>query len=81
MQREPPPQNIEAEMSVLGAVLIDNPCLKQVRGILDGADFYRESHRLIFHAFLSLQLADSPFDLVTLTKHLRDAGTLEQIGG
>ena len=81
MQRELPPQNIEAEMSVLGAVLVDNECLQKVKGIIDGADFYREPHRIIFHAFLSLQLAESPYDLVTLSKHLRDADTLEQIGG
>lgn len=81
MQREILPQNIEAEMSVLGAVMIDNECLRRVKGILDGADFYREPHRIIFHAFLSLQLAESALDLVTLTKHLRDAGSLEQVGG
>ena len=81
MQHKTPPQNIPAEMSVLGAVLIDNDCLKKVKGILDGADFYREPHRLIFHAFLSLELAASPFDLITVSGYLREAGALDRIGG
>jgi len=81
MQREIPPHSIEAEMSVLGAVLLDNGCFHKVKGIVDGADFYQAPHKIIYHAFLSLQLAESPFDLVTLQMHLRDSGTLEQIGG
>lgn len=81
MQSETPPQNIEAEMAVLGAVLIDNSCFGMVKNIIDGSDFHRLPHRIIFHAFLYLELAESPFDLVTLSKHLGDTGKLEETGG
>jgi replicative DNA helicase len=74
-------QNKDAEMSVLGAIFIDNGCLKEVKAIVDGADFFLEPNRIIFRAFNSLQLTETPFDLVTLSKHLRDEGTLERIGG
>jgi len=81
MQHEMLPQNIKAEMSVLGAAFVDNECFHKVKALIDGADFYRQPHRIIFHTLLSLQLVGSPFDLVTVSAHLHDNGKLEEIGG
>lgn len=79
--RQLPPQNLEAEMSVLGAVFLDNPCLRKVSGMVDPLDFYRESHRLILKAMLHHQVKKQPIDLVTICKTLKDHGKLEEVGG
>lgn len=76
-----PPQNIEAEMSVLGAILMEGDCLKKVTGLIDGGDFYRESHRKIFHAMLQCQITDTPIDLITLSSTLKASGNLLEVGG
>lgn len=76
-----PPQQIEGEMSVLGSILLDNPCLKTVSTMIDGADFYRESHRKIYHAMLQAQITGTPIDLVTMTAALKASGNLEECGG
>jgi replicative DNA helicase len=76
-----PPQQIEGEMSVLGAILLDNPCFKTVSSLIDGADFFRNSHRLIFHAMTQCQISGTPIDLVTLSAVLKENGTLEETGG
>ncbi len=76
-----PPQNLEAEQSVLGAVLLENSALmKALEHILEG-DFYRESHRKIFNAMLDLFDRDEAIDLVTLTEHLTKKGALDAVGG
>ena len=79
--RRVPPQNIEAEESVLGAILLDNHTVDAVLEVVDASDFYRESHRLIFQAMVDLTDRGAPIDAVTLTDALRDKGVLEQIGG
>ncbi|MEK7829154.1 MAG: replicative DNA helicase, partial [Deltaproteobacteria bacterium] len=79
-----PPQNIEAEQSVLGAVLIENDAIDKLTGILDpgGEDFYRDAHRKIFKAMRSLKDKENePIDLVTLPDALKNMGTLESAGG
>lgn len=76
-----PPQNIEAEMSILGAVFVDNSAIDQVHGILVREDFYRESHRVIFGAMSELADQNEPVDIVSMTAVLKSAGTLEQVGG
>ncbi len=76
-----PPQNIEAEQSVLGAILIDNDAMNKVLEILGEKDFYRETHRLIFFSMIELYEKNHPIDLVTLTDHLRSRGELEAVGG
>jgi len=76
-----PPQNIEAEQSILGGVLIENEAINRVMEILNGDDFYRDAHRKIFNAMISLSERDEPADLVTLTNELRNANQLESIGG
>ncbi len=77
--RRVPPQNIEAEQSVLGAILIDNRQFELVAGILAIEDFYRESHREIFRAMEALAAAKKTIDAITLADVLRPQ--LEAIGG
>jgi len=76
-----PPQSLEAEQSVLGSILLDNEAAYQVAEILQEKDFYRENHRQIFSAILSLLDRDEPADLITLTNELKQKGHLAQVGG
>jgi replicative DNA helicase len=76
-----PPQNIEAEQSVLGAILIENESINKVIEILTSDDFYREGHRKIFDALISLSERDEPADLITLTNELQKMDQLDSIGG
>jgi replicative DNA helicase len=79
--RRVPPQNLEAEQSVLGAILLDNEAVNQALEILSAEDFYRESHREIFRAMAELTDKTQPVDAITLTDALRTRGALESIGG
>jgi replicative DNA helicase len=76
-----PPQNIEAEQSVLGGILIENEAVNKVLEILTVDDFYRDAHRRIFNALISLSERDEPADLITLTNELRKIDQLDSIGG
>jgi replicative DNA helicase len=76
-----PPQNVEAEQSVLGAILLDNEAINQAIEILTTEDFYRESHREIFRAMVALSERNQPVDAITLTDALRTGGVLEAVGG
>jgi replicative DNA helicase len=76
-----PPQNLEAEQSVLGGILIENEAINRVTEILDADDFYRDAHRKIFNALITLSERDEPADLITLTNELRKADHLDSIGG
>lgn len=76
-----PPQNIEAEQSVLGGMLIENKAINRVMEILSEDDFYREAHRKIYNAILNLSERDEPADLITLTNELRRMNQLESVGG
>ncbi len=76
-----PPQNIEAEQSIISAILLDNETLFEVLDILRPEDFYRSAHQKIFVAISELFTKNEPCDLVTLTDILRNKGDLEQIGG
>jgi replicative DNA helicase len=76
-----PPQNIEAEQSVLGAILLDNDAINQAIETLTAEDFYRESHREIFRAMVALSERNQPVDAITLTDALRTGGVLEAVGG
>jgi replicative DNA helicase len=79
--RRLPPQNIEAEQSVLGAVLLENEAINQALEILTADDFYRETHREIFRAMMELSDHNNPVDAITLTDALRTKSVLEQVGG
>jgi replicative DNA helicase len=76
-----PPQNLEAEQSVLGAILIDNNALPRCLEILDPEDFYKLSHRKIFFAMTDLFDKNEPIDLITLTDQLKKNDELEAVGG
>ncbi len=76
-----PPQNLEAEMSVLGGVLLDNEAMNRALEFLTPDDFYRESHRKIFKAMLALGEKSEPADLVTLTAELKNRDELDDAGG
>ena len=76
-----PPQNLEAEMSVLGGVLLENEALNRALEVLRPEDFYRESHRKIFTSLITLSDRNEPADLVTLTSVLKEQGALEEVGG
>ncbi len=75
------PQNIEAEQSVIGSMIIDKASIAQVMEVLKSEDFYRDSHMVIFSAILELFQRDIPIDLVTLIEHLKAADRLEAAGG
>ncbi|RJQ15121.1 MAG: replicative DNA helicase [Nitrospiraceae bacterium] len=76
-----PPQNVEAEQSVLGAVLLENEAIAAVIEHLTPGDFYRESHKKIFIAMLDLYEKNEPIDLITLTEQLSKKEQLEEVGG
>jgi replicative DNA helicase len=76
-----PPQNLEAEQSVLGAVLIENSALMRCLEIISPVDFYRESHRKIFLAMIDLFDKNEAIDLVTVTERLGKGNELEAVGG
>ncbi len=76
-----PPQNLEAEESVLGAMLLSPTAVGTVSEILDASDFYRESHAKVFRAALGLWAKGEPVDAITLSNELDERGELEGIGG
>ena len=76
-----PPQNIEAEQSILGGILLDNQSLNAVLEVLDISDFYSESHRKIFAAILELADKNEPSDLITLSNILKEKKHLDLVGG
>lgn len=76
-----PPQSQEAEMSILGAMLMEKEAInKAVEGI-SADSFYKEAHKRIFEAILSLFDKNEPADLVTLTEELKGRGELDMVGG
>ena len=76
-----PPQSIEAERSVLGALLIDRDAVIEVAEVLQPDDFYRSDHGAIYKAILTLYERREPVDLVTVSEALERDGDLERIGG
>lgn len=76
-----PPQNIEAEQSVLCAMLISKEAIAKVTEILNSDDFYREAHRVIFNAMLELEHKNEPVDLITVTDLLKKENKLDDVGG
>lgn len=76
-----PPQNIEAEESLLSGILIDNNTLIDIVDIVSPEDFYRSAHQKIFSGIIELFSKNEPVDFVTLTNSLKERGHLEEIGG
>lgn len=79
--RKVPPQNLEAESSVLGGILLENEAINRVLEVLTPEDFYRESHRRIFRAMIEICDRSEPVDLITLSDFLKAKGDLEVVGG
>ena len=75
------PANLEAERSVLGAVLLDPTSLNFVVPILDADDFFPDNHRRIYSAMRELAERSTEIDLLTLKEELDRAGAIEKIGG
>jgi replicative DNA helicase len=76
-----PPQNLEAEESVLGAMMLSPGAIGAVSEIVDAGDFYRESHAKIYRAALALYAKGEPVDAITLTDQLEERGELDDVGG
>ncbi|MFA5088870.1 MAG: replicative DNA helicase [Candidatus Omnitrophota bacterium] len=76
-----PPQNVDAEKSVLGAMLIDNEAIGLAIEILDVSWFYEESHRKIYSSVLELYNNHKNVDLITLSNQLKSTGELDSVGG
>ncbi len=76
-----PPQNIEAEQSILGSILLENSAINAVQEILSPGDFYSEAHKKIFNAIVELSEKNEPIDLITLSNALKDKNLLNAIGG
>jgi len=76
-----PPQNLEAEQSVLGAILLDNAALNRSMEILSEEDFYRTANQIVYRSMMGLSERNQPVDQITLTDYLRGTGELEQVGG
>jgi replicative DNA helicase len=75
------PHNLEAERSVLGAILIDNHTFNLAAAVITAQAFFRDAHRRIFERMTDLSERNQPIDLVTLKEALERAGELEEVGG
>ncbi len=76
-----PPQAVEAERAVLGAVLLDGSSINRAIDFLTDETFYRDAHRKIFAAMLALDEKNEPIDLITVCDELQRSGDLESVGG
>lgn len=76
-----PPQNLDAEASLLGSLIIDSDSFIKIADQISTEDFYNDQHRLIFTAMRSLHDKRSPIDILTLSEQLKSSGELDRIGG
>jgi len=76
-----PPQNIEAEQAVIGAILLDSDSLIPTSERLMPEDFYRAAHQKIYESMLTLSSKNEPLDVITITSELANRGVLEEVGG
>ena len=76
-----PPQNLDAEESVLGAMMLTSGAIGAVSEVVDASDFYRESHGHIYRAMLGLYGRGEPVDAITVMDELDQAGHLDDVGG
>jgi replicative DNA helicase len=76
-----PPQNLEAEQSLLGALIIDKTSFDKIGDILHPDDFYKDAHRFVYEAMLSLYSKQEPIDLLTISNLLEEKNLMEKIGG
>jgi len=76
-----PPQSIDAEMAVLGSMLLDREAIAQAVEMLEASHFYKEAHRKIFSAILKLFDENKGVDIITLIEELKKSGALDEAGG
>lgn len=76
-----PPQNVEAEQSVLGSLMIDKNAVIKVGDIITSEDFYKDNHGKIYEAMIYLYEHHEPIDLLSLSNRLKETDNLERIGG
>jgi replicative DNA helicase len=76
-----PPQNLEAEQSVLGSLLLDRDAIIQVADIITREDFYKENNGVIFEAMLELYERREPIDVLSVTNRLQETKQLDRVGG
>jgi replicative DNA helicase len=76
-----PPQNTDAEASLLGAVLIDTDAIVKIADVVHPDDFYDERHKRIFEAVMQLYDKHSPIDVLTLSNQLKTTGFIDMVGG
>ena len=76
-----PPQNNEAEQSLLGSIMIDRNSFDKIADIIEPEDFYKDSHRHIFEAIQKLYSKQEPIDILTVCNYLEEKNLLEKVGG
>ena len=76
-----PPQNLDAEESVLGAIMLSESAIEATSNVIDAGDFYRESHSKIYRAALDLYQQGQPVDAITVADKLDERGELDEVGG
>src|SRR6478752_5133383 len=76
-----PPQNIDAEISLLGSILLDSEVITAIADKISSEDFYDKRHGEIYNAILRLYEQNKPVDLLTLSSNLKDQNQLEDVGG
>ncbi len=75
------PQSIEAEQSVLGAMIIDRTTIAQAAEVLNKDSFYRDAHKVIFQSIIEMYQRDQAVDQLTLLEYLKSTDRLEKAGG
>ena len=76
-----PPQALEMEQAVLGALLLERGAMDKIEGVLKPETFYKEGNRCVYEAMLELSLQKEPIDLLTVKNHLSQSGKLDAAGG
>jgi len=76
-----PPQNIETEMSLLGALMLDQEAMVKVADYVEPRDFYKAIHRIIFEAMQDIEKRGDPVDVLSTSSRLKEKGKLDEIGG
>src|SRR5207247_1929093 len=76
-----PPQNIEAEQSLLGCLMLDKNAIVKVADFINADDFYKNIHKEIFAAMADLFAKSEPIDIISVSTKLREHGKIDNIGG
>ncbi len=76
-----PPQAVDLEEAVLGAIMIERDAVIAVLDILKPESFYKESHQKLYRAIVDISMAEKPIDILTVTEELKKKGELEEVGG